>query len=124
MGINNDYWRLSSYRVNEIPKMYLDDAAKVEETKSQAEQQTAGAVTIEPLEDTRPRSVNPNEVSLSFNKRDDFSYLGKEKDISLLDMQHAIADMKQDTILHDYQYFVGSSRNVFSSEDGSVTAKF
>ena len=125
MNINSDYQRLSSYRISDIPALYLDDTAKAKNAEAEKpEEKQQAAVLIEPVADNRPRSLDPNNVSLSFNKRDDFSYLGKEKDISLLDMKQAIADMKADTILHDYQYFVGSSRNVFDSEDGSVIAKF
>ena len=79
-------------------------------------------MTIEPIEDRRPRSVDPNEVSLSFNKNNDYGYIGKDKDLSLLDMEQAISMMRQDSILQDYQYFVGSSKDIFNSEDGRVIA--
>ena len=43
-----------------------------------------------------------------------------------LDMQKAISDMRKDQVLQGYQYFVGSSRNLFTgqtSEDGVVILK-
>ena len=60
---------------------------------------------------------------MSFNRQEDYGFIGKDKDLSLLDMEKAISMMKQDSILQDYQYFVGSSKDIFSSEDGRVIAK-
>ena len=59
----------------------------------------------------------------SRNKNNDFSYIGRDKDIQALDIQKAISDMKQDSILQEYQYFVGSARNIYQSEDGMVIPK-
>ena len=120
MNINDSFRYMQDYRINDIPRV---DAPKSE--PAQVKENPAAAkpsVSIEPLEDTRPKSVDPNEVSLSFNKNDDFGYIGKDKDLSLLDMEQAISMMRQDSILQDYQYFVGSSKDIFNSEDGRVIA--
>ena len=126
----------SDYRINSIPKAEiaakqvqktdennrLNDKTKVE-TSSQSEVAKSNkSYEILPV-DNRPLATDPNSVSLNFNKGDDFSYIGSEKDIAKLDMQKAISDMKQDNILQEYNYFIGSSRNVYSSEDGVVLAK-
>lgn len=110
----------SDYRISNIPKanesvvnkpeLSVNEAPKTQESDIQAV-------------DNRPRSIDPNSVSLSFNKGDDFSYIGTDKDIAGLDMEKAISDMKQDSILQEYNYFVGGRENVFSSEDGTVVAK-
>lgn len=124
MGINgiNPYNFSSNMRINDIPKVdinqpQVDKEAQKNEPKTQS-------LVIEPIEDKRPRALNPNEVSLTANKQEEFGYIGKERDVERLDMQKAISDMRQDSVLQDYQYFVGSSNNVFSSEDGMVIAKF
>jgi len=120
MNINDSFRYMQDYRVNDIPRV---DAPKPE--PAQVKENTEAAkpsVTIEPIEDRRPRSVDPNEVSLSFNKNNDYGYIGKDKDLSLLDMEQAISMMRQDSILQDYQYFVGSSKDIFNSEDGRVIA--
>lgn len=73
------------------------------------------------------RNADINNISLKFNASDDYSYIGKDKDITNLDMQKAISDMKKDSVLQEYQYFVGSSKNFLESkvsEDGVVIPKF
>ena len=120
MNINDSFRYMQDYRINDIPRV---DAPKPE--PAQVKENTEAAkpsVTIEPIEDRRSRSVDPNEVSLSFNKNNDYGYIGKDKDLSLLDMEQAISMMRQDSILQDYQYFVGSSKDIFNSEDGRVIA--
>ena len=120
MNINDSFRYMQDYRINDIRRV---DAPKPE--PAQVKENTEAAkpsVTIEPIEDRRPRSVDPNEVSLSFNKNNDYGYIGKDKDLSLLDMEQAISMMRQDSILQDYQYFVGSSKDIFNSEDGRVVA--
>ena len=125
MSINDSFRYMQDYRINDIPKV---DLAAASQTKPEPQQETTNAstpsISIEPVVDNRPKSVNPNEVSLSFNKNDDFGYIGKDRDVSLLDMEKAISMMRQDSALQDYQYFVGSSKDIFSSEDGRVVAKF
>lgn len=65
------------------------------------------------------------DISITFNKQDDFEYIGQESDIHSLDVEKAISDMKKDQVLQQYQYFVGSVRNVFSNNtDGMVIQKF
>lgn len=120
MNINDSFRYMQDYRINDIPRV---DAPKPEPAKVKENTEAAKpSVTIEPIEDRRPRSVDPNEVSLSFNKNNDYGYIGKDKDLSLLDMEQAISMMRQDSILQDYQYFVGSSKDIFNSEDGRVIA--
>ena len=97
MNINDSFRYMQDYRINDIPRV---DAPKPE--PAQVKENTEAAkpsVTIEPVEDRRPRSVDPNEVSLSFNKNNDYGYIGKDKDLSLLDMEQAISMMRQDSIL-------------------------
>ena len=120
MNINDSCRYIQDYRINDIPRV---DATKPEPAIAKENPDAAKpSVTIEPIEDRRPRSIDPNEVSLSFNKNNDFGYIGKDKDLSLLDMEQAISMMRQDSILQDYQYFVGSSKDIFNSEDGRVIA--
>jgi len=119
-GINPYVNFQSDYRINDIVKVgQQEEAVKVQEEQVNASENLA-AVQIEPIVQ---KSVNPNEISIGINKNDDFSYIGRDKDIQNLDMKKAISDMKQDSILQEYQYFVGSAKNVFQSQDGSVIAK-
>lgn len=70
----------------------------------------------------KKNSVNPSEISMTFHKEETFDYLGSESSLMNLDMQKAISDMKKDSILQDYQYFVGHTVSV-NPEDGMVFRK-
>lgn len=76
-----------------------------------------------PANDLRSRVADLENISLTFNKEDDFDYIGSESGLVNLDMQKAISDMRKDQVLQEYQYFVGSSQNLFQSEDGLVIPK-
>ena len=61
-----------------------------------------------------PKANAPLEdISITFHKQDDFSYIGRDSDIHSLDVEKAISDMRKDQILQQYQYFVGS-KTVFT----------
>lgn len=121
MNINDSFRYMQDYRISDIPR--IDSVKEAPANTQENPEVTKPSVSIEPIEDRRPKSVDPNEVSIYFNKNDDFGYIGKDKDLSLLDMEQAISMMRQDSILQDYQYFVGSSKDIFNSEDGRVIAK-
>ena len=110
----------NNYRINDIPRVDINKPViPVEEVKEPAQ---SPKIEIEEI-NKAPRSTDPNSVSLEFNKGNDYSYIGSTKDIENLDVAKAISDMQQDSILQEYNYFVGSGANVFSSEDGTVIAK-
>lgn len=66
------------------------------------------------------------DISITFNRQESFDYLGKDSDIHSLDVEKAIDDMRKDKVLQQYQYFVGSSRNlqIENNADGIVIQKF
>lgn len=114
-----------------IPKVDVetlkpDNRAVTTPETSVAAEIPAVSVNEKPVEDTRSKAADLSNVSLTFNKGDDFSFLGSEADINRLDMEKAISDMKKDKVFEDYQFFVGSSDNVrsmFNSEDGKIIKK-
>lgn len=90
--------------------------------------------TVSAAADTRktPSAVVPErkdavlgDISITFNRQENFGYIGRDSDIHSLDVEKAIDDMKKDQVLQQYQYFVGSSRNLFAVEstDGTVIQK-
>lgn len=126
MGIGsvNDYAGiLQNYKVPVIPEVSLDAL------QSQDENVLAAPVTEVSHEtpDYSPRIRNDaalEDISLVFNKKDDFGYIGKDSDIHSLDMEKAIDDMKKDRVLQQYQYFVGGSHSLISEkEEGTVIRK-
>lgn len=73
----------------------------------------------------RGKDAELEDISLTFNKREVFDYLGQESDIRSLDMQKAISDMQKDQILQQYNFFVGSAKNLMENNpDGTVIAKW
>ncbi len=110
----------NNYRISDIPRVDVNKpVTPVEEVKEAVK---SPKIEIEEI-NKAPRSTDPNSVSLEFNKGNDYSYIGSTKDIEKLDVAKAISDMQQDSILQEYNYFVGSGANVFSSEDGTVITK-
>lgn len=132
MGIGgvSDYSNLFyNYKVPEIPAVDYRRLSNVQEALPQAEQseQTSRDIdlSIEESQVKRPGPTDVNEISLSFNRGEDYSYIGSDSDLAGLDMQKAISDMQKDKVLQQYQYFVGESRNLQDAgEDGTVIVKF
>lgn len=129
MGIGSvsDYTGLlQDYKVPVIQDVRLKDV--------QTQDFTAQDGTVTAAADTRktPSAVVPErkdtsleDISITFNRQENFEYIGRDSDIHSLDVEKAIDDMKKDQVLQQYQYFVGSSRNLFAAEstDGAVIQK-
>lgn len=122
----------NNYRVVDIPKVDFETVKKQDELNKESQAslpvyEEPKAASVEPVEDNRSKIANLDDISLTFNTGDDYSYIGSESPLENLDMQKAISDMRKDSILEDYQYFVGSSSdmtNSFSNDDGKVFLKF
>ena len=119
-----------SYRTLSIPYIQADEPAKISQADNAAENRiVVSEVNVHekaPAQTAQPRQdAALEDISLTFNRQDDFGYLGKDSDIRSLDMERAISDMKKDQVLQQYQYFVGRSQNLLTqSADGIVLAKF
>lgn len=83
---------------------------KLTEEKSNPLSQSSIPVSPEAEERRAGRIADLEDISLSFNREDDFGYIGRDSDIFKLDVEKAISDMKRDSVLEEYQYFVGNSR--------------
>ena len=115
---------LQNYRVPEIPRVSVEEVKRQDQMKAR-EVQPVSEMTREEAPDLSYRKPNAeiDQLSLTFNKQESFDYLGKDSDINDLDMQKAISDMQKDQMLMQYQYFVGSAKNLFSNGDGTVIVK-
>jgi hypothetical protein len=124
MGIQtiSSYGGISPYYNRmEIPTVTPEEVKKQDEAASVSPQQPS---KTQPLaEDNRSKTADLENISLTFNKEESFDYLGSESGLASLDMQKAISDMKKDSVLQEYQYFVGSSKTLLQSEDGLVFSK-
>ncbi|MCQ2526895.1 MAG: hypothetical protein MJ130_09030 [Lachnospiraceae bacterium] len=134
MGINsiNDYSGIfNNYRVPTIPVVSIDEVAKQDRQRLEAEKQIP--VSTSSLEDislpkARQNNAALEDISLTFNKGDDFGYIGKDSDIFSLDVENAISDMQKDDVLKQYQYFVGNigggNNALVDNADGIVIPKY
>lgn len=129
-GVNSTGNLADSYRTLSIPYIQAEEPAKIFQADNAAEDRIvvseANVHEKTPAQAVQPRQdAALEDISLTFNRQDDFGYLGKDSDIHSLDMERAISDMKKDQVLQQYQYFVGRSQNLLTqSADGIVLAKF
>lgn len=128
MGIGkiSDYASfLQNYQVPVIPRVSIDEV--MEQDRSAATQNMPATATHDTPEEIRPlrKDAQLEDISVVFNKQDDFGYIGQDRDIRSLDVEKALDDMRKDKVLQQYQYFVGNSRKIQSeSEDGVVIRKW
>lgn len=129
MGIGSDYTSLlQNYTVPVIPgigseKVQASGFNPREEAVPDAASAREGlpAVMSEQNGALR-RDTALEDIFITFNRQEGFGYIGRDSDIRSLDVEKAIGDMKKDQVLHQYQYFVGSSRNLYGAEDIDGTA--
>lgn len=110
----------------EIPSVTPEEVRRQEEQASadRVQEQQSPTPAHETVADTRTKAADLENVSLTFHKEETFDYIGSESSLVGLDMQKAISDMKKDSILQEYQYFVGSAQNFFMNPaDGIVLKK-
>lgn len=124
----------NSYGMQRIPSVddeqllksaKLDEQPKEVVSSEKSDNLSATATETEQI-NRASRIADLENLSLKFNKEDSFDYIGNDSSLDNLDMQKAISDMRKDQVLQGYQYFVGSSRNLFTgqtSEDGVVILK-
>ncbi len=127
MGVNSIYSSvLQNYSVPTIPAVSVEDILRQDASKIAQE---TGFQTYEaPSAPTiRKSDAAIEDISLTFNRQEDFGYLGQDSDIHSLDVERAISDMQKDQMLQQYQYFVGSAKDVYAggqTPDGIVIPKF
>ena len=102
-----------------VPVVYVQDTQK-----QQPEVKDAPAEQQQSQQQSKaPKSADLQNISLKFNTGDDFGYIGKDSDLHTRSIEKAISDMQKDTVLRQYQTFVGNDETVFASEDGVVLRK-
>lgn len=137
MAINlfSDYGGFyNNYKLNDIPKVDVSTVREQDEEKQRLEQAIPDIPKVEEIRevepDNRSRMADLDNISLTFNAGEDYSYIGSDFEITSLDMEQAISDMRKDKILEDYQFFVGASselnteNNAVNNEDGKFFIKF
>ena len=125
-GVGSYGSNFQNYRVQDIPRVSVEEVRRQEQGVPSDIVSVPNADVNEKTSPVAPRQDAPLEdISLTFNKQDDFGYIGQDSDIHSLDVEKAISDMRKDQVLQQYQYFVGSSRDLMAGTmDGIVLAKF
>lgn len=115
--IYNDY---SSLKIREsLAEVKKPEEAKAAESVSQmpAQAETAPESAVK-----RERLLGLEDISITFNKNDDFDIIGKTSDITDLDLQKAVSISKKDDLLNNYKA-AENALPVYAGEDGTVIAK-
>ncbi len=130
MGINgiNDYSNfINNYRIPSIPGVSVDEVKRQDEELKKVSSSPALNNTLEDVAiSAKPRNdAALEDISLTFNKGDDYGYIGKDSDIYSLDVENAISDMQKDNVLKQYQFFVGNTGTgaLVDNADGVVIPK-
>lgn len=127
IGINFNNFT-SSYGIQNIPVVRPEDIASQSARSNETVAPVAPAAKVEESEvqlNRASRIANLEDVSLTFNKEDSFDNIGADADIESLDMSKAISNMRRDSILSDYQRFVGPTSEQLTAglDDGLVFIK-
>ncbi len=120
-GLSNYNTLRADYLRSNIEDIKLNENVKPETVEEPKENESLVSSSL--AIDRRSKVANLEDISLTFNKEDDFGLIGSEAPIKSLDMEKAISEMKMDTILQEYQFFVGNQKPILSNEDGVVIPK-
>ena len=104
-----------NYRTPSIPSITIDEAKQNQAAgqivnnqqealqPTQSEESLGLTTSDRNGEDitNRPAKTNTDlqDISLVFNKNDNFDYIGKDSEIGNLDVQKAVSDMKKDQVI-------------------------
>lgn len=128
MGIGRIGGVYGSYPIEPVKRVEPDAVRRQDEVqKSQEKASFAGVPNTQKAQNDRSQT-ELEDISLRFNAGDTYDYIGKDSSLELLDMEQVISDMKKDSVLEQYRYFVGApdGENGFSgglSGDGVVIIK-
>jgi hypothetical protein len=126
-GINNYSNFINNYRIPSIPSVSVDEVKRQdEELKKLASSPALESTLQDAVSSAKPRNdAALEDISITFNKGDDYGYIGKDSDIYSLDVENAISDMQKDNVLKQYQYFVGNTGTgaLVDNADGVVIPK-
>lgn len=131
-GIQQNYIQSSGKTVGSstVSKQQSEQAAAAASVQKQDAQQGMDIHEISSSDTEKGQrkahsTIKPSDFSMSFLKNNDFGNLSSESSLGSSDIQKAISDMRKDSVLQEYQYFVGSSQNMiqYASEDGTVIQK-
>jgi hypothetical protein len=110
MGIGRIGGFYQNYQVEPIKRVELDTVRAQDAVKKQQENEipVQKSQDTQAVPDNRSKMADLENISLNFNAGDTYDYIGKDSDLTLLDMDQVLSDMKKDSVLDQYRYFVGA----------------
>lgn len=94
-----------------------------EESSKASENGNVGKASLEEQFAARPgKLIGLEDISISFNKNDDFDLIGITSDITNLDVEKVVSLSKRDDILNSYRASE-TQVPVYAGEEGTVIAK-
>ncbi len=124
-GLYGNY-RAQDIKTVDVETVRRQDAARLSEENERSSHTAGDEERQTPVHNPKQagKIADLQDISLTFNKSDDFSYIGQDAALQSLDVEKAISDMKKDQVLEQYNYFVGNEQNrILSGEDGNVILK-
>ncbi|NLL94005.1 MAG: hypothetical protein GX225_07735 [Clostridiales bacterium] len=127
-GMNNISDIYNSTVSRNIPRVSPENVSANADVASQTTKESpSGAdnskLTVSSVDGTVTRKLLPTDEVASYAQNVDLSIdidlIGSESDILKLDVEKAVSEMKKDSILQEYQFFVSN----LSTEDGIVIRK-
>ena len=116
----------NTYPTRQIPVVSAKESVQPESKNAISDVSTTPSGQNDALEQEEKkasRNADLSNISLTFNAGEDYGYIGKDSILENLDVVKAVSDMQKDSVLQQYQTFVGSNDLVFSSDDGIVLMK-
>jgi len=109
---------------NDLSSVRLRDTlSEVKPVQEEVKPVETAKVSLEEQVAARPgKLIGLEDISISFNKNDDFDLIGTTSDITNLDVEKAVSISKRDDILNSYRTSE-TQVPVYAGEEGIVVAK-
>lgn len=109
---------------NDLSSIRLRDTlSEVKPVQEEVKPVETAKVSLEEQVAARPgKLIGLEDISISFNKNDDFDLIGTTSDITNLDVEKAVSISKRDDILNSYRTSE-TQVPVYAGEEGIVVAK-
>ena len=109
---------------NDLSSIRLRDTlSEVKPVQEEVKPVETAKVSLEEQVAARPgKLIGLEDISISFNKNDDFDLIGTTSDITNLDIEKAVSISKRDDILNSYRTSE-TQVPVYAGEEGIVVAK-
>ena len=109
---------------NDLSSIRLRDTlSEVKPVQKEVKPVETAKVSLEEQVAARPgKLIGLEDISISFNKNDDFDLIGTTSDITNLDVEKAVSISKRDDILNSYRTSE-TQVPVYAGEEGTVIAK-